>query len=344
MKSFKRISDSEKDKRVQVAQDPQLLAAAAAMAQGKHSSEGVVDLAPARPQPKLVATSQPAAQGLAPVQAHRYDLGSIVEVPIEELVDNPWNARRRRSSGSQLDKRSKSMKAQGQLVPAKAYQDPAGRICLVDGHERKYSAKNGGIPTLRVEICAAPANVRELYLQSRAANVERQTQSPLDDALAWRDLLEQGVFASQVELATALDVSEATMSRVLGLLKLPQKVLEVLNSREDPDQLETLKMLHALRLFYEATDQEATEELILEIARDGLSARDVDARRTMRPREKVSRERSEIKTHKYEKGHITVKQFDVGRRVVLEVQNVDDTISLEKVTEALNRAMDAILK
>lgn len=348
MKPFKRISESEKDKRVGIAEDPQLLAAAAAMAQGKHSSEAEVApaAARARPGPKLVVSGPAAspAGGLAPAQGERYAIGSIVEVPVDELVDNPWNARRRRSSGAQLDKRSKSLKTQGQLVPAKGYQDEAGRICLVDGHERKYAARNAGIPTLRVEICQPPANSRELYLQSRAANVERQTQSPLDDALAWRELLDEGVFASQVELAASVELSEATVSRVLGLLKLPQRVVEVINSREDPEQFETLKMLDALRLFYEAFTEEATEELVLEIARDGLSSRDVDARRLMRPREKVTRERSEIKTHKYDKGHTTVRQFDVGRRVVLEVENVDSAISLEKVTEALNLALRSLLQ
>lgn len=339
---FKKLSETEKDKRVEIAADPQLLAAAAAMAQGLPSTDASKASGPSRAVPKLVVSV--AAPESTAVPGSRLPLGSIVEAPVDDVVDNPWNARRMRPSGARLDQMSKSMKEQGQLVPAKAYQDEAGRICLVDGHNRKYSAKNAGIATLRLEICAAPVDSRELYLQSRAANVERASQGPLDDALAWRDLVVQGVFINQTELATAVGVSESTMSRVMGLLKLPQKVIEVINSREDPEQFEKLRMLDALRLFYEAFTEEATEELVLEIARDGLSARDVDARRLLRPREKVTRERSEIKTHKYEKGHTTVRQFDVGRRVVLEVENVDGAISLEKVTEALNRALQSLLQ
>jgi len=405
MKPFRKISREEAGIRAGVAEDPQLLAAGAAMAQGMPASSAQVadeaqaaspmqgasasplipsvvsaavatTLAPAQgsPQPNLEllsgakpdtlapaqvnpapalapaqglpATALAPAQGLpatvlAPAQGPVYAVGMVVDVPTSEVIENPWNARRTPPTRATIEKRVKSLQEKGQLIAAMGYVGKDGRVHLYDGHVRLTSLKIAGIPTIRIELQEPPIDDKDLYLKSRAANMERGSQNPLDDALAWHKLLEDNVFPSQAELARSVGCNTSHMSRVLNLVNLPEAVVEMLYSR--PELLENLRMLDSLRLFCEAFGEPATEAMVLEVERDGLAARDVDARRVNRQREKVKRERSEISTQKYVKGHATVRQFEVGRKVVVDIENVDDAVQLERLAEAIRVAVASVL-
>jgi hypothetical protein len=111
-----------------------------------------------------------------------------------------------------------------------------------------------------------------------------------------------------------------------------------------PDLLENLRMLDALRQYCEAFGESATEALIIDIERDGLAARDVDARRLNKSREKKTRERSEIQNHRFEKGHATLKQFDAGRRMVFELEGLHPEVPMDVLAKALHDAVANYLK
>lgn len=362
MKPFKRISEAERAIRETVVQDPTLVAAGEAMAKGMPAAsvtaiappaETISPLAPAQEAINVpVDVAEPKAENTHVDPRHAggtiayefgkmYEVGTVVEAQPSEVIENQYNARRTPPTKGQLDKRLKSWQTDGQLVPVLGYQTPDTRIHLFDGHVRRVLATLTGTK-LRIELREPPAHNRELYLKSRAANVERGNQSPIDDALAWDLLLKDGVFASQAELSRELGISETTMSRVRNLNTLPARVVEMLGMH--PDLLENLRMLDALRQYCDAFGESSTEALIIDIERDDLAARDVDARRLNKSREKKTRERSEIQNHKFEKGHATLKQFDAGRRMVFELEGLHPEVPMDVLAKALHDAVANYLK
>lgn len=281
-------------------------------------------LAPAQVQPTPSQTSK------------TYSVGQVVDVPIREIRSNHLNARRVTSPAS-LDEMAKSLLSRGQDIAALGYVDEKGEVCLYDGHRRLEGCKLAEMPTLRVEIRPRPENEQQLYLQSRAANTDREAQTPIDDALAWKLLLEKKVFPTQVALSEKLGVDPTVMSRILGLADLPKTIISMLAERP---QLMNLRMLDAIKRFYDVAGEEETETLVIEVANKDLSSREVDARRQSFQSGPVTRVRGNNQTFKFDKGSSVVKRFAGQGRLVLEIKDVKD----EKIVEQLNVELAEVVK
>lgn len=291
---------------------------------------------PASPAPVPTPSIEP-AQSKPPEASND---ANIRDWPLDNIVVHKYNARRLPLSPSQLDKLTQSMLVK-QRTPVPAYIDEAGRACLIDGRRRFAAAKNGDMPTLRLEILEKPATDREIYRLSRAYNVEREQQNPLDDALAWKLLLEQGVYKNQKEISEDTGVDEGEVSRIIKLTEFPPRILELLNGQE---QLLNLRMLNAIRLYCDVLGEDETKSLIIQAESGELSSRDVDKMRAAHQRAPVPRKRSNTTLNfAFAQGKAQVRQFDSARKVVIEIENVADGLSLSDVTEALKATMRATL-
>jgi ParB family transcriptional regulator, chromosome partitioning protein len=262
-------------------------------------------------------------------------VGQTVEVPPHLVKRNPINARRLTSQAG-LDEFAKELKRDGQQVAAQAYVDGDGSLNLIAGHRRLESCILGEL-LLRVEIRPKPENDQELYLQSRAENTERENQTPLDDALAWKLLLDRKIFSSQVELASKLNVDPTVMSRTLGLADLPKPLMSMLTERP---ALLTLRMLDAIKKFYDVAGEEETEALVIEVMNRELSSRDVDARRVAKQNGPATRTRGNNQTFRYPNGQCVVKVFAGKGKMVLEVKDVKDEKLIERLNDELNKLVE----
>lgn len=298
-------------------------------------------------------TIRPPASSLAPAQgiATSYAgiaIGATIEVPPSQAKPNPFNARHVKSQ-SRLDELAVKIRSEGQHVAALAYINDSGEVCLIDGHRRQEACRLNGV-NLRVEIHRPPENDKELYRWSRAANKDRDEQTPMDDALAWKKLLDEGVYKSQTELCSEEGLDMTTVSRTLALADMPKTLIGMLADRPD---LMTLRMLDAINRFYKAAEESNedgktdalnnTEGLILEIDKEGMSSRDVDSRRKALQKGPVSRKRSEHQTVTYERGQAVIKRFAGQGRLVLEVTKVVDEESVEILEKKINAAIREVL-
>lgn len=223
---------------------------------------------------------QPASapvSGLGARQDFRELVGFVADVPLSLIQSNPVNPRAHYPATS-IDEMATSLASKGQQVAAQAFpSDDGQRVVLMDGERRFRGARALGLEALRIEICAKPKDDRSLYEAARAANVERANQTALDDAIRWRQLIEQGVYKSQTEIASGLAIDEGTVSRTLALADIPEPIVLILIA-DHPDML-SLRMLTALREFFRVTDLETTIELIHEAAKEGFGYREVNIRR-----------------------------------------------------------------
>jgi ParB family chromosome partitioning protein len=266
-------------------------------------------------------TNLPLKDYLAAPQEHAlaYEVGQIYNLPLGLFRSNPVNPRAVYTLGA-IDKMAIDMAARGQLVPASGYVDADSKtIVLIEGETRLRAAREAGLPTLRVEIHNKPESDRALYEHARAANVVRNDQTPLDDALRWRYLLDKGIYKSQVQLATAMKVSEAIVSRMLSLATLPTKVVHVL---ADTSELQGLQMMNALREYCEVAGEDETIELMGEVVKAGMGYRDVVARRQAFGKEGVKRPRSFREPLQFRGAKGELKTFEDGGRMELVLKGL----------------------
>lgn len=258
------------------------------------------------------ASDAPHGVGAAPSAV---SAGQLLDIALADLRENPWNARRIISQ-AKVDEYARSMREIGQLTPAAAFVDGKGRITLIDGHCRLRAAIAAGLSTLRVEIQTAPATDLDLYLRSRKMNVERAEQTAIDDALAWRLLLERKVFPSQAAIAAAVGLSEGAVSKTLALAELPQAVIAAVT--EQPE-LMTLRVLYEVHLFCRQRGDEETLSLIAEAGKRGLSARDIEARRRTAEKGPQHRPRSVRRPFVIGQAKGEIRRFDADGRLELVV-------------------------
>jgi ParB family chromosome partitioning protein len=289
-------------------------AAAAAPIVGDPRLSAIAGPAPGVP----MHTAQPrhdAAQegpGAPPV----YQVGGVYEIPLGLLKSNPCPPRAVYTN-AMIDDMATQLLASGQRISATAYLGDHGEPILIEGETRFRGARAAGIPTLRVEIRPRPENERALYEEARGANVERNQQTPLDDAIRWKDLLARGVYPSQAAIAKALNIGEDMVSRTLALANLPTRVVRACSEHEG---LLTYQMLNAIREFWVAKGSEDdTIALIFEAVKNGWGYRDVVSRRKaaedLAEKGPSKRPRASREVLAFRGATGEFKMFDGGRRV-----------------------------
>ena len=247
-----------------------------------------------------------------------YQVGTVYAIPVGKLRSNPLNPRAVYTAAA-LDDMAQSLSEGGQRISATGYLGDDGDVVLIEGETRLRGARSAGLPTLRVEIKPRPASDRELYEEARAANVERREQTPLDDAIRWKELLAKKVYPTQAALAKALKLGEDHVSRTLSLASLPTRVIHAV--AEAPELL-SHKMLNAIREFWEAQGDESALELIREAAKNGMGYRDVVARRKAAAAGPVRRPRASREPIVFHGANGELKIFEEGGRVEFSLKGL----------------------
>ena len=244
-----------------------------------------------------------------PVMGHQeqeqgagYQVGSVVRVPIGTLAEDPFNAREFYTV-EDLDEMSVSLSENGQLAPVAAYEKE-GKLWVFDGVKRLKAARSSGISHLRVDVQARPGSDLEIYMTSRRMNLERSSQSALDDAVRWNGLIEQQIVPSQQALAKLIGKSEGYVSQVLAINRIPRSVLAHMKERpKTSEQMIAYKLSgifkpEAIQAHGQDELSQLAKEIVNEIAEKDLSRQEVDRlidRRLGAPKQRARAEQQKFK-------------------------------------------------
>jgi len=258
----------------------------------------------------------------------------LVRIPLAQLHDNPLNARRIYDPAI-VQERAASIATHGQKTPGLAAPDTSrpGHYILIDGHYRKRALASAG--KLEME-CFVEDDLSDLdfYRLSFMLNEQRSDQSALDNAIAWRQLLDEGKVQKEEEICELTGMSAGTVNKTLALLRLPESVLAVM--RERPSAI-GIAAGYELTLYCKLAGEERTRELAARIINDGLSSREVEAIRKHAQEGKARKIKEISRQYKIrtDGGQLlgTIKEWDSGR-VVLDVQ-LGDRSAREDLVELL---------
>ncbi|MGH8952912.1 MAG: ParB/RepB/Spo0J family partition protein [Acidimicrobiia bacterium] len=147
------------------------------------------------------------------------------QVPVDQIKVNPDQPRARFDDES-LEELATSMTEVGVLQPIVVTEGDDGYV-LIAGERRWRAAKRAGlheIPAVVRESTGRPTLVEALI-----ENVQRQDLTPLEEARAYQQLLEN-YGMTQEQVAGRVGKSRPAISNTLRLLQLPEAVQEMVDS------------------------------------------------------------------------------------------------------------------
>ncbi|MDW8105091.1 MAG: ParB/RepB/Spo0J family partition protein [Armatimonadota bacterium] len=156
------------------------------------------------------------------IPASEVQAESLSEIPVSSIVPNPDQPRKAMDAES-IQELAASIREHGVLQPIIVQPLPDGRYQLIAGERRWRAARAAGLSTL-------PALVRQVSDEERlemalVENVQREDINPVDEAMAYRMLMER-FGMTQEEVARKVGKSRTAVANTLRLLSLEREILD----------------------------------------------------------------------------------------------------------------------
>ena len=242
-----------------------------------------------------------------------------VAVPLELIDQNPFNARQIYKP-SRVNKLAASIALHGQEQPGIATRRN-GRVILAAGHYRLRALKLNNAKTMILVIHEGLTD-KDLYAFSYRENAEREPQTTLDNALSWRQMLDDGLYANETEIAEATRQSLPNVNKTLAALRLSVDVLDIV--KEDPDRF-GLSTLYELSLFEKIGGTTKTVELARKVAAEEAGRKEIGEARTALENSKERKKKENSRQYKIQlegRAGGSLKDWDSGK-VTFEVHLED---------------------
>lgn len=248
----------------------------------------------------------------------------IIELPLDKIKPNPFQPRYV-FNDDELKELSLSIKAHGVIQPI-IVKKVGDHYAIIAGERRYRASKLAHQQTI-------PAIVRQ-YEKSKMIelalieNLQRENLSPVEEAKAYNQIMRE-LDLTQKEVAERVGKTRSYVTNMLGLLNLPEKVLNLVDEKK-------LSMGHA-RALSKLLDKERILNISNQIIEKGLSVRDVE--RLVSNEEKKNPSKKVNNTKKYVQYESSLKNIYKGKAKVYEKKVVFDFKSEEEMVEFVNKLL-----
>lgn len=155
-------------------------------------------------------------EALIPTESENGDGPEFLHIGVEEIQANPEQPRSRFDDEA-LEELASSIREVGVLQPIVVTEGVTGYV-LVAGERRWRAARQAGLSTIPAVVRGTAGE--STLVESLVENVQRQDLTPLEQAHAYRQLLED-YGMSQEQVAARVGKSRPAVSNTLRLLQLP---------------------------------------------------------------------------------------------------------------------------
>jgi len=194
--------------------------------------------------------------------------GEPVEIPIESIAPNPYQARRDFKE-AELTDLANSIVQQGILQPiiiARAEGDVGKPYALIAGERRLRAARQADLQ--KVPCIIRQASRQQMLEWALIENIHRADLNPVERAEAYRDYMDR-FGLTQAQVAEKLGQPRATVANYLRILDLPDVIHEML-------LVGSLSFGHAKVLAGLAGQEERQVALARRVAAKSLSVRELE--------------------------------------------------------------------
>jgi ParB family transcriptional regulator, chromosome partitioning protein len=177
---------------------------------------------------------------------------AAVRIPLDRIIRDEHQPREEFTEDG-LARLAESIKAKGQLQPARVrWDDAAERYILIAGERRWLAAQRAGLPWLECVVHDKPLAAAEILTLQLIENAMREDLTEMEEARAYRTLLETHGWSTH-RLAQELTVTQPHIMRRIGLLRTDPKVQDMVESgtispsvayeiSQNPDPVEQVKL------------------------------------------------------------------------------------------------------
>jgi len=146
----------------------------------------------------------------------------VVEVPLSKLISNPYQPRIQMEPEA-LRELSNSIAQNGLLQPIVVSKD-GEVLTIIAGHRRAEAHKLLGKELIKAIIMDKVVHA-QLALLPLVENLQRSDMDPIENAIAFKKILDDHIVETQNELAEKVGVSKSWLSKTLSVLRLPAPLL-----------------------------------------------------------------------------------------------------------------------
>jgi ParB family chromosome partitioning protein len=201
-------------------------------------------------------------------------------IPLDQIHADRANPRRNFDEAA-LEELAVSLKNQGVIQPILVRKDGKGGYRIIAGERRWRAAQKAGLQDVPAII--REASDAEAYELALVENIQRADLNPLEEAEAFRRLLDERRF-TQEQVADRVGKDRSTVANALRLLSLPNEVKQLLAEGD-------LDMGHARAILGLPKPAEMVQ-LARAVVSDKLTVRETESRvknkRTAAPTSKKS--------------------------------------------------------
>ncbi len=252
----------------------------------------------------------------------------VKEINLDDLRSNPYQPRKVFDE-DKLEELTNSIIEFGVIEPIIVKKSSIKGYEIVAGERRTLAARRAGLKTI-------PAIIRdftddEMMTIALLENIQRENLNIIEEAMAYKNMIES-MHLTQDELAKKLGKSRSHVTNILGILKLPKKVQDmVLNDK--------ISMGHA-RALSKLNDEIQIFDMANKIVKENMSVRALEDEINNNGFEKkVTIKRQNIK----DKNHLVVQNVmreKIGTMVKVNNRNIvipfDNDKDLERILEILD--------
>ena len=255
------------------------------------------------------------------------DENDIVNINLSEIRSNPYQPRKNFNEES-LNELAESIKNYGVFQPIIVKKSIKG-YDLIAGERRVRASKLAGLETIPAIVKDfSDELMREIALLE---NLQRENLTAVELAWAYKGIIDS-LHITQDELATKLGKSRSSVTNVLGLLRLPTSVQDMVLSGK-------LSMGHARELS-KLEDREEIIKYANKIVSENLSVRDME---NLSRNDEIKKKNPVTRVNKTDSGYYYVEKelsehfgtkVKVGNKKI-EIKFVNDN-DLNRLLEIMN--------
>ena len=249
----------------------------------------------------------------------------IVMINLDELKSNPYQPRKIFDDDA-LKELSLSIKEHGVFQPIIVRKSVKG-YNIIAGERRAKASRLAGLTQI-------PAIIRdftddEMMQVALLENLQRENLSAIEEAKAYKSIIES-LRLTQDELAKKLGKSRSHITNMLGLLRLPLSV-------QDMVLYDKISMGHA-RILSKLENKDQIEELANKIVNENLSVRDLENITSVSSFSRIApiKKSEKIKEYKYAEDAIKEK---LGTKVLISGNKIKISFATK---EDLNRILEIL--
>jgi ParB/RepB/Spo0J family partition protein len=160
------------------------------------------------------------------LDTYAYEPGDRIILPIQHIAENPRNPRVFFAEEAMRDL-IRSVAKTGIQSAVQVYpRNDEGKYVLKSGHRRTRAVRMLGQIAVKAEVVAFSGDALQDYREAREINREHRSHGLLDDAVRFKQLLEDKDVPDQQALAATLGITDAEVSKHLSIGTLPLIALQ----------------------------------------------------------------------------------------------------------------------